>query len=110
MISRNNDAYNICEGRPVPYAADNARDYLESTWSTAQTKADVDEFIKQAALDAQDPSLKAPVINTSTPPSKSLIDPLVEYIKWSIEKIVRFSPLKTSKVTFGHKDMPLERS
>ena len=77
-----------------PYAADNARDYLESTWSTAQTKADVDEFIKQAALDAQDPSLKAPVINTSTPPSKSLIDPLVEYIKWSIEKDRKVFALK----------------
>ena len=78
-----------------PYAADNARDYLESTWSTAQTKADVDEFIKQAALDAQDVSLKAPVIKTSTsPPSKSLIDPIVDYIKWSIENDRKVFALK----------------
>ena len=76
-----------------PYAATHAKAYLESTWSTAQTKADVGAFVQQAALDAQDLTLKAPVLSSSS--DAAFIDSLVAYIKWSIEKDRKVPALKT---------------
>jgi methylthioribulose 1-phosphate dehydratase/enolase-phosphatase E1 len=75
-----------------PYAAENAKSYLTSTWSTDQTKADVQELVKQAGIDATDKTLKAPVLDSTS--DTSLIDSLVAYIKWSIEKDRKVAALK----------------
>jgi len=77
-----------------PYASTHVGKYLEDSWSTPQTQADVAELMAQAALDAKDASLSGAPVVPAAGNKKDQINALVSYVQWNITKDRKIGSLK----------------
>lgn len=76
-----------------PYAASNAKKFLESTWDTAATQADIAALQAQAQEDSV-ASGKTCTLNAPASDMAKLSGPLVDFIKTCIEQDRKVGALK----------------
>lgn len=76
-----------------PYASDNVKSYLETSWSSSQTVDDVKELIHQYENDILSSDYSGPVVNKGADKA-SLIADLESYVKWNISQDRKVTALK----------------
>jgi methylthioribulose 1-phosphate dehydratase / enolase-phosphatase E1 len=76
-----------------PYASDNVKSFLETSWSNPQTVDDVKELIHQYENDVLSTGYTGPHVDKAADKAKLIAD-LVNYVKWNIAEDRKISALK----------------
>ncbi|UIZ27583.1 hypothetical protein KXD40_005929 [Peronospora effusa] len=75
-----------------PYVTNNVARFLEQTWDSPSTKADVAALVDQYKKDKAD-GVNPPALDAQQS-TKNLIEDLTAYVKWNVEADRKIGPLK----------------